>query len=129
MVHWDNGSQLKVVLGVDTIEVFDRIDRLYVCGQLVSHFKRGCLSAEELRREPAKHLYRILSPAAINTETNDDMVVYQALYAPFLTFCRPTAMAKELVDWSKYPDVPIDRRQAYRLMEYDISKMFKEESR
>lgn len=120
---WDNGSTLGFIpTGVDNIEILQRNDRLFTCGQIVAHFKRAMIQPEELAKCPNKHLYKVIAVGVINTETNENMVVYQALYAPFMTFARPSDMAKELVDWSKYPYVPYQKRQPYRLMEYDITQ-------
>lgn len=77
-------------------------------GQIIRHFKRDFISEEE--RMQNNHLYQVLA-IAINTETNEQMLVYQGLYHPFQVFVRPLEMALEKVDMEKYPDA----KQEYRL--------------
>lgn len=48
--------------------------------------------------------YKVLLIAK-NTETEEDMVVYQALYGDYGYFVRPYAMFVSEVDHEKYPDV------------------------
>lgn len=77
-------------------------------GQIVKHFKREYASPQEMRQN--KHLYRVVC-VAMNTETQEDMLVYTALYYPFKTFCRPLSMCTDLVDKDKHMLV----NQKYRL--------------
>lgn len=77
-------------------------------GQIVKHFKREFATVQEQREN--KHLYRVVG-IAMNTETQEDMLIYQALYRPFQMFCRPLSMCTELVDKEKYGLVS----QKYRL--------------
>lgn len=53
--------------------------------------------------------YKVLLIAK-NTETEKDMVVYQALYGDYGYFVRPYSMFVSEVDHEKYPDV----KQRYR---------------
>ena len=53
--------------------------------------------------------YQILS-IATHSETSEQMVVYQQLYAPFGVYVRPLAMFMSKVDKEKYPDA----EQQYR---------------
>lgn len=43
------------------------------------------------------HRYIVLQPHAMHTETMEDMITYQALYAPNLVFCRPASMVTDVV--------------------------------
>ena len=76
-------------------------------GDLVRHFKRETLSAEE--RKTNRYLYRVLCVAQ-HTETREALVVYEALYGDFGIFARPLSMFAGEVDRRKYPDI----RQRYR---------------
>lgn len=53
--------------------------------------------------------YKVLLIAK-NTETEENMVVYQALYGDYGCFVRPYSMFVSEVDHEKYPDV----KQRYR---------------
>lgn len=57
-------------------------------------------------------IYEVLM-IAINTETNEEMVVYNSLYGEFKTWVRPLNMFLEKVDKNKYPNV----KQEYRFEE------------
>ena len=63
--------------------------------EIYRHFKGKC--------------YQILS-VAIHSETNEKMVVYQQLYAPYAVYVRPLDMFMSEVDRVKYPEV----MQVYR---------------
>ena len=60
------------------------------------------------RHFKGKH-YQVLS-IATHSETGEQMVVYQQLYAPFGVYVRPLAMFMSKVDKEKYPQV----QQEYR---------------
>ena len=55
------------------------------------------------------NLYKVLC-VAMHTETQEKMVVYQALYGDYKYFVRPYEMFVSKVDHDKYPDV----KQEYR---------------
>ena len=54
-------------------------------GDIVQHFKR----TDDMQAN--EYLYRIIAEAK-HTETNEYMVVYQAMYGDFQTYARPMAM-------------------------------------
>ena len=71
-------------------------------GQILKHFKRELCSQEE---KNANYFLYYVVDIAINTETNEPMLVYKALYAPFTTWVRPLSMVFEKVDKEKFPTV------------------------
>ena len=64
-------------------------------GTVVKHFKGSC--------------YRVLAYAR-HTETNEIMVVYQALYGENEVFARPLDMFMGKVDKTKYPQANQEHR-------------------
>lgn len=59
----------------------------YKPGTIVEHFKRQhCLTQDEIKNK--KYLYRIIG-TAIHTETQEKLVIYQALYDDHQIFARP----------------------------------------
>lgn len=55
------------------------------------------------------NLYKVIEIAK-NTETNEMMVVYQALYGDYGIFVRPLDMFLSKVDKEKYPDTTQEYR-------------------
>ena len=76
-------------------------------GKIVQHFKRELLSAEE--RSTSMYLYEILC-TAVHTETEQQLVVYRALYGDKKVYARPLEMFISPVDREKYPQI----KQAFR---------------
>lgn len=66
-------------------------------GDIVRNFKR-----EGVTDGSQRYLYRILAFAR-HTETDEGLVVYEALYPPFGTWVRPAALFFSEVDRVKYP--------------------------
>ena len=76
-------------------------------GAVVQHFKRELLSDEEKRGN--MYLYEILN-IAVHTETEEELVVYKALYGDRKVYARPLGMFLSGVDRDKYPHI----KQKYR---------------
>ena len=77
-------------------------------GTVVKHFKYETITEEEKKKN--KYVYRVLCTNCIDTETNEELVIYQALYEPYTTFARPRSLFFSSVDKEKYPYI----RQRYR---------------
>lgn len=69
-----------------------------VPGDVVQHFKRSLAG----NTDPNLYLYRIVGEAK-HTETDETLVVYQALYGNFQMYVRPISMFLSPVDRAKYP--------------------------
>lgn len=76
---------------------------------IVRHFKR-----ELVDPSTQEYLYRIIA-FAHHTETEEALVVYQALYAPEKVCARPLDMFLSEVDREKYPNI----KQKYRFEKYE----------
>ena len=79
-------------------------------GDIVQHFKR-----EQVPADTSEYLYKIIAFAR-HTETEEMLVVYQALYAPFEVFARPWDMFMSRVDKRKYPNI----KQEYRFEKMNL---------
>ena len=73
-------------------------------GDIVRHFKREMLSAEEMEREPNMYLYEIIGQAE-HTESGEQLMIYRPLYGEGNLYARPMEMFLSPVDKEKYPEV------------------------
>ena len=83
-------------------------ERDILVGDIVQHFKREWVSADT-----SEYLYKVLAFAQ-HTENGENLVIYQALYAPFKVCARPYSMFMSEVDREKYPDVV--QKERFKLM-------------
>lgn len=72
---------------------------------------------EELRDSMVGRKYRhfkgricIVTDLAVNTESDEIMVVYKCFADPIVTWCRPLSMFTSDVDRTKYPNVKQKKR-------------------
>ena len=117
-VHISGKSGIPVSIDKDEyVELKDAkadegIERDIEVGDLVRHFKREWVSEES-----AEYLYKVLAFAQ-HTETDEKLVIYEALYPPYKTCARPYAMFMSEVDCEKYPDI----KQKYRFEKVETKR-------
>lgn len=73
-------------------------------GDIVKHFKRELVSPDT-----TEYTYKIVALAR-HTETDEKLVIYQALYEPYQTYARPYKMFMGEVNKEEYPEI----KQKYR---------------
>ena len=92
--------------------------------KIINKFEVGVLSPAENRSTVPRNtpwhgeiwrhfkgkLYKIIECPVIHTETNEQLVVYQALYGDYGIYARPLKIFMSQVDKEKYPDA----KQKYR---------------
>lgn len=86
------------------------------CGDIVQHFKRETLSQTNSNATSDKnmYLYKVLE-FAVHTESEEKLVIYQALYGDFQVYARPIKMFLSEVDHEAYPSI----KQKYRFEVYE----------
>lgn len=70
-------------------------------GDVVKHFKREIADVNE---NPKIYLYEIID-FAMHTETEEELVIYKALYPPYKCYARPEKDFFSKVDKEKYPQI------------------------
>lgn len=93
------------------------MEREIKIGDIVKHFKYETIT--EAERFANKYLY-IVRGFAEHTETKEQLVIYQALYAPFKLYARPKEMFMSEVDRENHPNI----RQKYRLEVYKMNENY-----
>lgn len=83
-------------------------ERKFQPGDIVRHFKR-----ELVDQNTKEYIYKIIT-FAHHSETDEMLVVYEALYPPYKACARPYDMFMSEVDREKYPNI----KQKYRFELY-----------
>lgn len=83
-------------------------ERKFHSGDIVKHFKR-----ELVDKNTKEYIYKIIT-FAHHSETDEMLVVYEALYPPYKVCARPYDMFMSEVDREKYPNI----KQKYRFELY-----------
>lgn len=77
---------------------------------IIQHFDRELLLPED---HPYKYLY-IVKDIATYVDSEEKLVIYQALYPPYETFAEPRELFMSKVDKNRYPYI----EQEYRFEPY-----------
>jgi hypothetical protein len=93
-------------------------------GDIVAHFKRETVPAEEIAAGSTRYLYRYLG-IVHHSETQEPLALYEALYPPYGMWVRPLDMFLGKVDREKYPAI----RQRWRFERADSSPSSGSEAR
>ena len=95
-LRWPNDNQ-------KTIRCIDPYRGLYT-GDIVVHFKRELMSAEDLKEEPNLYMYEILGEV-LSADNLEEMVIYRALYEGNAISARKKWEFLDCVDKIKYPEI------------------------
>lgn len=92
-------------------------DRKFEPFDIVKHFKRETVADGD---NPLYYYYKIIGDG-FYTESNELMMIYQALYWPHHIFVRPYSMFMSEVDHKKYPNI----KQKYRFEKVSAEELNK----
>lgn len=95
-LRWPNGNT-KVIRCIDPC-------RGLYAGDIVVHFKRELMSAEDRKEEPNLYMYEILGEV-MSADNLEEMVIYRALYEGNAVYARKKCEFLDSVDKIKYPEI------------------------
>ena len=82
-------------------------DQEFHSGDIIKHFKYETVSPEDRKRN--LYLYELID-LGYDATKEEEVVIYKALYSPFMTYTRELFDFLAEVDHKKYPDI----RQKYK---------------
>ena len=82
--------------------ILKHFDREFHSGDIIKHFKYETVSPED--REKNLYLYELID-LAYDTNKETEVVIYKALYSPFMIYTRELFDFLDEVDYKKYPDI------------------------